>query len=79
MTQNKQVCSRLYEQVCMDWLETKTTITTKNKIDVAVQTEKGSGKKTPYGYSGMSFGRNWLYNCTLQWYLPAVNCPCQQI
>lgn len=33
----------------MDWLETKTTITTKNKIDVAVQTEKGSGKKLPVG------------------------------
>lgn len=49
MTQNKQVCSRLYEQICMDWLETKTTITTKNKIDIAVQTEKGSGKKLPMG------------------------------
>lgn len=50
MIWNKQVFSRLYEQICMDWLETKTTTTTtKNKIDVAVQTEKGSGKILPMG------------------------------
>lgn len=79
VAQNRQVLlfSRLYKPCADLFMREKknpqhpTHKIQKNPTNMSLFKPKREVKKTPYGYSGMSFRRGCFYKCRLHQYLPA--------